>query len=159
MRATRPRAAATVVVVSAPRLARPAHRRPALVGWVVLGGAVGTALRVAAEAQLPRPADLPLPTLLVNVVGALVLGALLEGLARRGADTGRRRAARLLVGTGFCGGLTTYSTFAVEVDLLLAGRPLAGVGYAVVSVLLGLAAAAAGVAAAAACSRGAGTRP
>ena len=137
----------------------PSHRQPALVGWVVLGGAAGTAVRLAAEAQLPRPADLPLPTLLVNLAGALVLGALLEGLARRGADAGRRRGVRLLVGTGFCGGLTTYSTLAVEVDLLLAGRPLAGVGYALVTVLLGLAAAAAGVAAAASWSRSTGARP
>jgi CrcB protein len=142
--------------VTAPR---PPHQQAALIGWVVLGGAAGTALRMAAEAQLPRPSDLPLPTLLVNLVGALVLGALLEGLARRGPDAGRRRVARLLVGTGFCGGLTTYSTFAVEVDLLMAGRPLAGVGYALLTVPLGLAAAAAGVAAAAAWPRGAGTRP
>ncbi|WP_194907135.1 CrcB family protein [Quadrisphaera sp. INWT6] len=137
----------------------PPHRQPALVAWVVLGGAAGTAVRVAAEGQLPRPADLPLPTLLVNLVGALVLGALLEGLARRGPDAGRRRIVRLLVGTGFCGGLTTYSTFAVEVDLLLAGHLLAGVGYALLTVLLGLVAAAAGVAAAASWSRSAGARP
>jgi len=142
--------------VSAPR---PLHHQPALVALVAAGGAAGTAVRVAAEAHLPRPADLPLPTLVVNLAGALVLGALLEGLSRRGADRGRRRAARLLVGTGFCGGLTTYSTFAVEVDLLLAGHLLAGVGYALLTVLLGLVAAAAGVAAAASWSRSAGARP
>jgi CrcB protein len=137
--------AATVAGVATPR---PAHRQPVLLAWVVLGGCAGTALRVAAEALLPRPAELPLPTLAVNLVGAFVLGALLEGLARRGTDAGRRRVVRLLVGTGFCGGLTTYSTFAVEVDLLLGGRPLLGVGYGLLTVLLGLVAAGAGVAAA-----------
>lgn len=120
---------------------------------MVVGGAAGTALRLAAEAGLPRPAGLPLPTLVVNLAGAFVLGALLEALARGGADTGRRRATRLLLGTGFCGGLTTYSTFAVEVDLLLAGRPVAGAGYAALSVLLGLGAAAAGAAASGALPR------
>ncbi len=38
-----------------------------------------------------------------------MLGALLESLARRGPDEGRRRAIRLLVGTGGLGGFTTYS--------------------------------------------------
>jgi CrcB protein len=85
--------------------------------------------------------------LLVNLVGALVLGVLLEALSRQGPDTGWRRRTRLLVGTGFCGGLTTYSTLAVEADLLIRShRDGLAAGYVVVSVVAGLAVAAVGIA-------------
>ena len=118
---------------------------------VGVGGALGTAARVIVSDVLPTSGrGWPTATLAVNLVGALLLGLLLEGLGRGGPDEGRRRTARLFVGTGFCGGLTTYSTFAVEVDLLARGEHggLAA-GYAVVSVTLGLLAAAAGIALAA----------
>jgi fluoride exporter len=81
-------------------------------------------------------------TLAVNLLGALLLGALLEALARRGPDTGRRRLLRLGLGTGVLGGFTTYSTLAVETATL----PTAlAVAYLAASVLLGAAAALAGV--------------
>jgi CrcB protein len=54
---------------------------------------------------------------------------------------------RLFAGTGFCGALTTYSTLAVEVDLLAdAGRWATAVAYGLVSVVAGLGTAAAGIA-------------
>ena len=85
-------------------------------------------------------------TLGVNLLGAFLLGVLLAGLARRGPDVGRSRIARLAVGTGFCGALTTYSTFAVETDLLAThGRPAVALGYVAVSIMVGLAASAAGM--------------
>ncbi|MGT2425165.1 fluoride efflux transporter FluC [Amnibacterium kyonggiense] len=89
---------------------------------------------------------MPVAILVINVVGAFVLGALLEALARRGPDEGRRRVVRLAVGTGFCGGFTTYSTLAVATaDLLRAGAAPVALGYAIGSVLLGAVAAWAGV--------------
>jgi CrcB protein len=81
----------------------------------------------------------PTGTFVVNLVGAFVLGALLEGLVRRGPDVANRQRARLLIGVGFCGALTTFSTLAVEADLLVRSHD-AGLafGYGVGSVAGGL---------------------
>jgi CrcB protein len=96
---------------------------------------------------LPAGTGFPRGTFIANLVGALVLGLLVETLARRGPDKGGRRRIRLLVGAGLCGGLTTYSTLAVETDLLVrAHRDGLAAEYALLSVVAGVAAAAAGIA-------------
>jgi CrcB protein len=131
---------------------RPLHLRPAAVAQVAIGGVFGAAAREALEQAIPTAKDsLPWATLLINLSGALVLGLLLEALVRAGDDPagddrGGRRRARLVLGTGFLGAFTTYSTFALEVDLLVrAGRPLTAAAYAVVTVAGGLVAAGIGV--------------
>ncbi|KQY58679.1 hypothetical protein ASD11_03235 [Aeromicrobium sp. Root495] len=125
------------------------HHRPRLLVLVLLGGTAGTSVRHATAEVVPVWHDVPVGTLAVNLVGAFLLGVLLEALVLRGADVGQRRDVRLLLGTGFLGGLTTYSTFALESQRLLDGGP-AGVGlaYAVGTVVAGLLLAAAGVASA-----------
>jgi CrcB protein len=116
----------------------------ALVG---LGGALGTAARYGLAQWLPAGGGLPRGTLIANLIGALILGVLLEALARRGPDVGALRRARLLIGTGLCGGLTTYSTVAVETDLLIrAHREGLAAGYAAGTVLAGVALAGLGIA-------------
>lgn len=127
---------------------RPPHLRPRYVLLLALGGAVGTAVRAALESAFPAPSGTwPWTTFGINLLGALVLGALLEALALTGPDTGWRRVLRLGGGTGVIGGFTTYSTFGVESDLLLAGDHLGvGVGYGVGSIVLGALAALAGMA-------------
>ena len=93
----------------------------------------------------------PTGTFAVNAVGAFLLGLLLESLARRGDEGPRARGLRLLAGTGFLGGFTTYSSLADEVDLLLTpggSLPLA-LGYGLGSVVVGFLAALLGVLAAA----------
>jgi CrcB protein len=125
----------------------PGPLTPALIGLVGLGGAIGTAVRYAISRWLPTGSGFPWGTLLANLVGAAVLGVLLELLARRGSDTAVRRRIRLLLGTGFCGGLTTYSTLAVETDLLVrAHREGLAATYAAVSVAAGMVAAGLGIA-------------
>ena len=111
--------------------------------WVFCGGVLGTALRYTAEDLLPHDGSRwPWATFTVNLVGAFVLGALLEGLARAGDDSGWRRRARLFAGTGFCGALTTYSTFAYEISLLGKGsHVVTAVGYGLGSVVGGVIAA------------------
>lgn len=106
------------------------------------GAAVGAPTRylvdVGARAWLgPR---WPWGTLIVNLVGSFVLGVVLS--AGRGAPS---YDAVLLLGTGFCGALTTFSTFALEVVTLgETGRGRAAVAYAAGSVAAGLALAALG---------------
>jgi fluoride exporter len=131
--------------------ARPVHRRPGAVALVLAGGLLGTLTRYGLSLAAPTGTGTwPWGTFVANVAGALVLGALLEALARGGPDTGVRRAARLLVGTGFCGGLTTYSTLAVESALLVRADAVGtAVAYLLVTVLAGVLASVAGIAAAA----------
>ena len=133
---------------------RPAHRDPRLLALVAAGGAAGTLARWAVGVAVPAVAGWPLATLAVNLAGAFALGALLEALLRRGPETAALRRGRLLLGTGFCGGFTTWSAFAVELDLLLgAGRGATALGYAAASLAGGLLAATAGTALAAAVGR------
>ncbi|MCM3505455.1 MULTISPECIES: CrcB family protein [unclassified Curtobacterium] len=124
---------------------RPPHLRWRYLGLVALGGAIGTGVRAALAAAFPAVDGISWTILGINVVGAFCLGVLLEALAHAGPDLGRRRALRLFVGTGVLGGFTTYSTLADDTARLLdVGRWGAGTGYALLSVVLGLAAAAAG---------------
>ena len=125
-------------------------RFPAAVAWVALGGAIGTSARVAVtEAFAPALAA----TLAVNVLGAFLLGALLTALeggedgGGRNHDGGRRRQrARLLLGTGVCGGFTTYSLIALQAATLTrSGDGPAALAYCVVTLVLGAVATALGV--------------
>ncbi|WP_334170600.1 fluoride efflux transporter FluC [Sinomonas sp.] len=120
---------------------RPLHLEPRYVLLVAAGGVPGALARYGLGLALPGPGAWPLPTLVINLAGAFVLGVLLEVLTRIGPDHGPRRALRLLVGTGFLGAFTTYSTFAVDADrLFVAGRLGAGLGYVAASLLGGVAA-------------------
>lgn len=132
---------------------RPAaiHAQPVAVCLVAAGGALGTATRYGVSLALPTATGRwPTGTFLVNMVGAFVLGAVLEGLARRGPDIGWRQQARLFVGVGFCGALTTFSTLAVEADLLVRNNDAGlALGYGVGSVVGGMVVTAIGITAAA----------
>lgn len=131
---------------SGPGRHRPVHLHPGFVLLVMAGGAFGALARYGLSLVLPAPGGWPLPTLLINLAGALLLGMLLEGLSRRGPDTGHRRILRLLLGTGFMGAFTTYSTLAVDaLHLFDAGRPSAALAYLAVSLVGGVLAALAGI--------------
>lgn len=105
---------------------------------VVLGAAAGAPLRYATDRLVQARYGAPWGTFVVNAVGSFVLGLVV------GASAAPEVAA--LVGTGFCGALTTYSTFGLEtVQLGETGRRGAALLNAVGSVVLGLAAAGAGL--------------
>ena len=82
----------------------------------------------------------PWATLTVNVAGSLAMGLLAGWLARHGpASFGGGEHWRLLVGVGLLGGFTTFSSFSLELMLLIErGQSGAAFAYAAVSVLAGL---------------------
>lgn len=104
---------------------------------VFLGGAVGTVARAYVGTHLlaTRADHWPWGTFLVNMVAAFVLGYVVTRLER--APT--RGYARLLLGTGLCGGLGTFSTMQVEVVRLAqdGSWPVAA-AYVVASIAGGL---------------------
>jgi CrcB protein len=105
---------------------------------VFAGGAAGTIARVGLDQAWPPPAGhWPWATLLVNVAGSFLLGWVVT--TRRGPEpTVHRRA---LLGTGFCGALTTFSAFQLELLRMLdGGRAGVALLYAAVSIAAGLAA-------------------
>jgi CrcB protein len=116
------------------------------VSWllVVAGAAVGAPLRYLVDRAVQARHDSVFPwgTFVVNAAGSLVLGAVAGAVAAGGASS----QVQLLLGTGFCGTLTTYSTFSYE-SLRLAERgwSFLGVANAVGSLLVGLGAAFLGV--------------
>jgi len=116
------------------------------IGLVGVGGALGSAARYGLARWLPTTHGWPWPTLTANLIGTFVLGALLALLADDAIERHAARRVRLLVGTGFCGGLTTYSTLVVEADLLVRGHRFGlAATYAVVSLVAGLVVAGLGI--------------
>lgn len=109
---------------------------------VLLGGALGTGLRLAVDALLPHAADeFPLGTLLVNVAGSLVLGVLVARMWP--VAPGWLRAG---LGAGLLGSFTTFSALALAaVSLTTAGAGWIALGYVALSIGGGLAAAVLGL--------------
>jgi fluoride exporter len=115
----------------------PSHALPPfdarIAAAVVVGGAVGTFLRAELSvAWVQAPDQWPWPTFMVNLLGAALLGAIAVRTARRPRLHG-------LLGTGLCGGLTTFSTMQLELLRMLdAGAMGLALAYLSASVVLGL---------------------
>ncbi|MEV4142504.1 fluoride efflux transporter CrcB [Amycolatopsis sp. NPDC049691] len=111
---------------------------------VAVGGAAGSILRYLTDRRVQSWRDSPFPfgTLTVNIIGSFVLG-FLSGWLLHGAEPSSVRA---LVAVGFCGGLTTFSTFGYEtVRLFLEKTRLYAVLNVLVTVVAGLASGALGL--------------
>ncbi len=108
-----------------------------------LGGALGALARWGVATALPHSTGgWPWATLLVNLTGCLLLGALTAALTARSPEP---PWARPFLAVGVLGGYTTYSAFAVEVvGLAGAGAGVLAAGYVLASVLGGVLAVAAG---------------
>ncbi|MFD4523589.1 fluoride efflux transporter CrcB [Streptomyces sp. NPDC058470] len=111
---------------------------------VIIGAVVGAPLRYLTDraVQFRHGTAFPWGTFTVNVSGCLVLGVL-TGAASAGHASSH---LQLLIGTGLCGALTTYSTFSYEtLRLNETGAGFLAVANVVASVMAGLGAAFAGV--------------
>lgn len=108
-------------------------------GWVFLGGGIGSALRygVGRAALAAAGPSFPLGTLAVNLLGCTLMGVLVEWLAWR--DTGIDASVKLFLATGLLGGFTTFSAFALDaVTLWQRGEALTAAAYAAGSVVLSI---------------------
>lgn len=107
---------------------------------VFIGGAVGTSLRLAADALVPND-EFALSTLAVNVVGSFVLALLIGRVWARFPEW-----MRAGLGAGVLGAFTTFSAITVTVVRLSAtGDPGAAAAYLLASLALGIAAAVVGL--------------
>ena len=104
--------------------------------FVALGGALGSMGRYAIS-LVPVKHGFPIPTLVINLLGAVLIG-FVAGLAAERKEISPH--AVVFWKTGVCGGFTTFSTFSLEAFTLLEHRQFAaGVAYIVLSVALCLA--------------------
>lgn len=106
---------------------------------VFFGGGLGSVLRYALGRLIPATltgSSFPLAILVVNVIASFVLGAIVSWVIGRSAG----EETRLLVGVGFCGGLSTFSSFSNDTILLIQhgrfGAALLNIGLNVIVCLI-----------------------
>jgi fluoride exporter len=111
------------------------------------GGFLGSVARYASTLILAKKinTDLPYPTLAINIVGSFLLGVFIG----YSLDGNKNESLKLFLTTGFCGGFTTFSAFAVEnVNLMQNKMTAMAILYIILSVVCTLLAAFAGLIAA-----------
>jgi CrcB protein len=108
------------------------------VAAVFAGGFAGALARLGLVEALPHgPLEWPWPTFIANLLGAFALGYFATRLQERLPLSAYRRP---LLGTGFCGALTTFSTMQLEIyDMLDGGAVGLAVAYTATSIVAGFA--------------------
>lgn len=102
-----------------------------------LGGVARFLLGKGVNAQ-PWAEEFPWATLIINIVGSMLLGVVAELYVERETSLFRQELY-IFLGTGFCGGFTTFSTFSLELlNLFKAGAIFSGFAYILMSTLLSL---------------------
>ena len=109
----------------------------AQVGWVFVGGGIGSAMRygISRATMAVAGTAAPLGTFVVNVAGCVLMGALAEWFTGRNVSVAA--PARMFLATGILGGFTTFSAFAFDaVTLWQRGEICSAAAYATGSVVL-----------------------
>lgn len=127
-----------------PRPTRWPRLRPAVLAAVFIGGCVGGLARYQVTRAWPTPVHgFPWATFVINSSGAFLLALLLVVVIEVLPPT---TYVRPLLGTGFCGAWTTFSSIVVTTDQLIAnGHPRLGATYVLTSMVAGLGSAALGL--------------
>ncbi len=101
---------------------------------VGMGGFIGSVARyLVSRVEFQKSGNYPINTLLVNVVGAVLIGMIIVYAKENGMSDEKL----LFLKMGLCGGLTTFSTFSVETfDFIESGNMMMGIAYVTVTVLL-----------------------
>ena len=106
--------------------------------FVFLGGGIGSSLRYYISTLINYNEMKWIPTLSVNIIGCLLLGGFLAAFHKEQMA----QHWYILLGVGFCGGLTTFSTFSAELLLLIKNASYtSAITYLFLSVVLGIIAA------------------
>src|SRR5690606_799686 len=102
---------------------------------VFLGGGFGSVLRYIIGKYLNTENGIPVGTFVANILGSLLIGIIL-GLAAKNNTFSQNQT--LLLATGFCGGFTTFSTFAYENHMFLKSGDFASFAiYTIASFVVG----------------------
>jgi CrcB protein len=122
----------------------PPRVRTDVLAVVAVGGALGALARWGVAELVPhRAGGFPWATVLTNVSGCFLIGVLMVLVVERWP---RRHLVRPFFGTGILGGFTTFSTYTVDIRVLVAaGRPGAAAAYLVGTLAVGLVAVVAGL--------------
>lgn len=105
---------------------------------VIVGSAIGGGCRfwISTLIQKQSNGSFPLGTFTVNMVGCFAIGWVAATAEKNSTD---QTSLMLLLATGFCGGFTTFSAFAMEnVQLIKSGWNLQSAAYVVLSVVMGI---------------------
>ncbi len=103
-----------------------------------LGGSIGSILRYLTSVVIEKyyATIFPLPTLIINILGCLLIGIIMGLLEKNQANDS---AMKWFLVTGFCGGFTTFSAFGYEnIRLLQNGNIFLALVYISTSIILGL---------------------
>ena len=116
-----------------------------MIVWVALAGAIGAIVRFVVDSEFKRRVSVKYPwgTGFINVTGSLIIGVVAGTVMYHSGAI----ELQVIIGTGFCGGYTTFSTASVEtVELMRQERRGAAMAYAAGSLVISVVACGAGLA-------------